>query len=129
MTRRRLSSTARESLWDCECAKASATDRGDFPICNICELPVLPSDRWHESHYPVPAALDGQITGVAHAACNLRHAAQVDVPMIARVKRMRRRAIGAHVSRRPLPGGRDDPRKKTLDGRVVDRRTGAEWNS
>lgn len=30
---------------------------------------------------------------------------------------------------RPLPGGRDDPRKKTISGRVVDRRTGQPWRT
>lgn len=76
---------------------------------------------------PVPHTFKGVATGVAHARCNLDYWAKVEAPMVAKAKRQYDRHRGIKVSRNPLPGGRDDPRKKTMDGRVVDRATGELW--
>lgn len=58
--------------------------------------------------------------------CTLCHKLKTahDQADIAKVKRIRDKAIKAKTSRRPLPGGKHDWRKKKLDGTVVDRRTG-----
>lgn len=114
--RRRLSSTAREELYD-RC-------RGDneFPTCNICKLPVDGVHQaWDESHDPdgPPHCFGGEDTGVAHRACNRRHGAQVVRPMDAKATRNRQKHIGAFQTRRKLPGGRTDWRKRKVDGRVV----------
>jgi hypothetical protein len=45
----------------------------------------------------------------------------VDAPLIARVKRIHQRHIGAKQSRNPLPGGRNSMFKKKMDGTVVRR--------
>lgn len=123
MRRQRLSTKAREELYDAA--------RGDLehPPCNLCSLPVRPGERWHESHWPIPHALDGKAVGVAHAKCNLFRAHKVETPLIAHVKRARQKHIGAFRSRFQLPGGRDDPRRKTIRGQVVDRRTGEAWHT
>ena len=115
--RRKLSSSQREQLYD------RCRGENEFPICNIpgCGLPVKPGERWVESHYPVPHALGGDETGVAHHDCNKFFAEQVEVPAIAKAKRGRRKHIGAHVSRCPLPGGRDDSRKRLIGGGVEPR--------
>ncbi len=126
---RRLSSTARERLWNsCRAVDAKGTLE-DYPRCNIpgCGAFVTPGQRWAESHYPVMKTNGGTITGVAHARCNFLFWCDVEAPILARAKRARRRHIGAHVSQHPLPGGRGDPRKRTMAGRVVDRRTGEPW--
>jgi 5-methylcytosine-specific restriction protein A len=117
-TRRRLSSSAREALYD-RC-------RGDkpFPDCNICGQPVDGTRQaWDESHDPdgPPHCFGGTETGVAHRRCNRRHGAQVVVPMDAKATRVRQKSIGAFVTRYKLPGGRDSDRKRTVDGRVVPR--------
>ena len=114
--RRSLSSTAREALYD-RC-------RGDneFPICNICHLPVDGvRQAWHESHDPegLPHALGGTETGIAHRECNLRHGAEVVTPLVAKVARVRRNHIGASVSQFPMPGGRNSRLKKLVGGGVV----------
>jgi len=118
-----LTTKQREQLYD-RC-------RGDkvYPDCNICLLPISAGQNWHESHNPhLPKALGGLVDGIAHAKCNLDHAYKIDIPLIAKVKRIRQRWIRATVaSRRPLPGGRNSPFKIKMDGAVVDRRTGLPW--
>lgn len=122
-SRKRRTTAERRAFY--EAAKGEA----EFPACNICGLAVLLGHKWVESHMPVPHALNGTKTGVAHARCNLDYWAKVEAPMLAKVDRVYDRHRDIHVARNPLPGGRDDPlhRKRTLDGRVVDRRTGELW--
>ena len=113
-TRRRLSSSAREALYD-RC-------RGDneFPTCNICGLPVDGvRQAWDESHDPdgPPHAMNGNDdTGVAHRECNRRHGAKVVVPLMAKVDRNRQKFIGAFQTRHKLPAGRDSKFKKKIGG-------------
>lgn len=116
-TRRKLSSSDREKLYDL------CRGGAEFPACNIpeCGRPVKPGERWVESHFPVPHALGGTETGVAHETCNKFYAEQVEVPIIAKAKRIRRKHIGAHVSRFPMQGGRHDTRKRKIGGGVVAR--------
>jgi len=120
--RRRLSTSQREELYD----RVRGTEQ--YPRCHLCQMLVLPGDRWVASHELSPH-LGGNVEPefIAHASCNARFAAEIEVPSIARNRRVRQRHIGAYVSRHPMPGGRDDPRKRTVDGRVVERRTGAPW--
>jgi hypothetical protein len=117
-TRRRLSSSDREALYDrCRGTK-------EFPDCNICGLPVDGvRQAWHESHDPdgPPHCFGGTETGVAHADCNLRHGAQIVVPMDAKATRVRQNFIGASVSRFPMPAGRNSPLKRKVGGGVVPR--------
>ena len=114
--RRRLSSSAREALYD-RC-------RGDneFPTCNICSLPVDGTRQaWDESHDPdgPPHCFGGTETGVAHRDCNRRHGAEVVIPMDAKATRVRQNHIGASVSRFPMAGGRNSRLKKLIGGGVV----------
>jgi hypothetical protein len=106
---------------------AEACGDAEFPACNICGLTVLPAHRWVVSHIPVPHTLNGVETGVAHAKCNADYWAKVEAPMLAKVKRQYDKHRDIHVSRFPMPGGKDDPRKRRMDGRVVDRVTGEAW--
>lgn len=115
--RRGLSSTDREKLYD------RCRGENEFPLCNIpfCGRPVRVGERWVESHFPVPFALGGTETGVAHERCNKLYAEKVEVPVIAKAKRGRQKFIGAYRTRYPMPGGRDDTVKRTMSGRVVPR--------
>ena len=119
--RKRLTTAQRRAFY------TKACDGKDYPDCNICGRPVLPHQKWVESHVPVPHTLGGTRTGVAHGKCNAGHWAKVEAPMLAKVRHQYDKHRDIHVSRNPLPGGKDDPRKKTVDGRVVDRVTGEEW--
>lgn len=121
MTRRRLSTRERQTLWDCECAKT-----GSFPQCNLCLLPVRPGQAWEESHFPIPYALGGKEIAIAHKRCNHQHGAKIVTPMVAKTKRVRIRHIGAYRSSRPLPCGRDSRLSKKISGEIVPRLTLAE---
>lgn len=126
----RLSSSAREKLYDAECAKAEAAGLGNLPICNLCGSPVDGTkQRWHESHDPqIPRHMGGEVTGIAHESCNLKHNHEHDTPLYWKNKRVRQRYIGARVTKsRPLPGTKASGIKKPFNGPPIDRRTGLPW--
>lgn len=63
--RHRLTASQREDLYDYEVVKALATGRGQFPICAICDCPIFPGQRWHESHNKfLPHAIGGEPDGI-----------------------------------------------------------------
>jgi hypothetical protein len=114
-SRRRLSSTAREALYD-RCRGGA-----EFPTCNICGQLIQVGDAWDESHDPdgPPRCFGGTDIGVAHRTCNRRHGAEVVRPLDAKATRNRQKHIGAFQTRHKLPGGRMDWRKRKVDGSVV----------
>lgn len=121
--RRRMSKAARRAFYDAQ--------RGDseFPLCNVCLTPILLYQRWVESHMPVPRVLGGTQTGIAHEKCNARRWANVEAPMLAKLRHQYDLAHDLKVTRDPLPGSRGDPRKRKIDGTVVDRTTGEPWRT
>lgn len=122
MNRRRLTSKQREELYRSECDKARTAGRGEYPICNICDEPIIPGSMWDESHQKhKPRWLGGEIEGCAHARCNRSWGATHDTPLFAKSERVRKRHLDFTRSRTPLPGGRDDAIKKKLSGQVVPR--------
>ena len=119
---RRLSARAREELWQAEAAKARKADCGDYPICNLCDRPILPGRDWDESHEKrKPHWLGGVVEGIAHRRCNRIWNNRHDTPLFAKNERVRKRHLDFTRSMRPLPGGRDDVLKKRLSGEVVRR--------
>jgi hypothetical protein len=117
-SRRKMTKAQRRAFYD------AAKGNEEFPRCNICGQFVLPCHNWVESHMPIPHAWKGEQTGVAHARCNKKRWTEVEAPMLAKGRHQYDMARGIKVSRTPMPGGKDDPRKRTIDGRVVERRTG-----
>lgn len=97
--------------------------RGDqeHPICNLCGAPVTPGQAWDESHIGAPKALGGNTVGIAHRKCNRDHGAKVVVPMVAKVKRIRRNHIGAKEHGRGWLCGRNSKWKRKISGEVVAR--------
>lgn len=124
--RKRLSTKQRRALYEDAEKEARAAGR-QHPICNLCPHPIMPGQDWDESHVGAPASLGGTDTGLAHRRCNRIHGAQVVTPMVAKAKREADKWRDIKRSRQPLPGGRDDPRKRTMGGTVVDRATGQRW--
>lgn len=119
MKRRRLSSKQREELFH----------RLDGQ-CHICMQTIQRNERWEVSH-PIPLELGGgdddSNRAPAHYGCHKWQTSMVDIPAIAKAKRIVRREFDFSRARRPLPGGRSDNMKKCMDGTVVDRRTGLPW--
>jgi hypothetical protein len=123
-SRKRMSTAQRREFYE-----AAKGDK-EFPTCNICGGSVLLGQKWVESHMPIPHTLGGTETGVAHARCNADYWAKVEAPMLAKVNSQYDKHRGIHVSRHPMAGGKDDPRKRRMsDGLVVDRVTGEPWRS
>lgn len=93
-------------------------------MCHLCQMKVIPGEDWDVSH-EIPLEAGGSDTAdnwyVAHRKCHRTHTATVDAPLIAKVKRIHQRHIGAKKSRNPLPGGRNSMFKKKMDGSVVRR--------
>ena len=93
-------------------------------ICHLCSMKVIPGEDWDVSHdIPLEAGGKDDETNwlVAHRKCHRVHTSTVDAPLIAKVKRIHQRHIGAKKSRSPLPGGRHSKWKKKMDGSVVRR--------
>jgi len=110
----------RERLWTI--AKGTA----EHPLCNLCHLPIFTTDRWDESHFPVPKSFGGKATGIAHTLCNRRHGQQVVWPLLAKADRIRARHIGADgpgMGPRAMACGRRSRLRKTIAGRIVERLT------
>jgi hypothetical protein len=87
-------------------------------------MKVVPGDEWDVSH-EIPLEAGGKDDDsnwlVAHRKCHRHHTATVDAPLIARIKRIHQRHIGAKQTRNPLPGGKRSKFKKKMDGTVVRR--------
>lgn len=122
--RHRLSRKERRELWEAEAAKAVEAELGEFPICNICDLPVHALQDWDQSHMPVAHSFGGVEFGIGHRRCNRLHGAQVVRPALAKSDRIRERHVnirGEGLGRTPMDGGRRSPVSKTIEGRVVPR--------
>jgi 5-methylcytosine-specific restriction protein A len=82
-------------------------------------------ERWEVSH-DIPLALGGADDATnwrpAHYRCHRDATAGTDIPAIAKAKRNEARHQGARAaSRRPMPGGRHSPWKRTMTGEWVRR--------
>ncbi len=126
LRRDRLTTTQRRALYETAVDDARAAG-SEHPACNLCPHPILPGQLWDVSHEGAPAALGGTCTGLAHRRCNRIHGAEIVTPMVAKAKRTGDKFRDIKRTRNPLPGGRNDPRKRTMGGEVVDRATGERW--
>lgn len=80
-----------------------------------------------EVDHILPCELGGEpALDNARLLCRPCHAAKTgdDIRRIRKADRQRDKHTGAYVRPRPMPHGRYSPTKRTMDGRVVDRRTG-----
>jgi hypothetical protein len=95
--------------------------------CHLCRGLIYVGQAWDVSH-EIPLELNGADDyfnrRAAHRKCHRGHTAAVDLPAIARAKRVQANHHGARVSRFAMRGGRNDALKRKMDGTVVLRRTG-----
>ncbi len=115
-----MNAKQREALYD------RCRDGKEFPDCNLCGLPVTVGHAWDESHVPVPKALGGTETGIAHRVCNHIHNNKVVTPVVAKVKRLRRKHLGVvrpGMGKHRMPGGRASGQSRTMRHGVVARIT------
>lgn len=95
-------------------------------ICHMCNMKVVPGEEWDISH-EIPLEAGGRDERdnwyVAHRKCHRLHTRTVDIPLIAKVKRIHQRHIGAKKSRTPMPMGRNSKWKRKMDGTIVRRDT------
>jgi 5-methylcytosine-specific restriction enzyme A len=108
--RRAMSQTRRLRIWE--------ADKG---ICILCEHKIDGvREAWIVEH-KIALGLGGADTddncGPAHEHCR-REKDKIDVPMIAKAKRMKARHLGIK-KRSTFAGSRDSKWKKRMDGSVV----------
>jgi 5-methylcytosine-specific restriction endonuclease McrA len=94
-------------------------------ICHICGGKISEGERWEVSH-EIPLELGGDDDDVnakpAHHKCHRHQTSTVDIPAIAKAKRLQVRHLGAKApSKRPMPGSRASKWKRRMDGTVVPR--------
>lgn len=90
--------------------------------CHMCGAKIQVGDKWEVSHV-TPLAMGGADDEAnmapAHYRCHRDHTAKVDVPWIAKTIRQRAAHIGAKPkAKRPMPGSRQSPWKRRLDGTI-----------
>lgn len=127
---RRTSATHRRAIW-----LRNQREDGMGGKCCLCPDPIRPGiDRWEEHHTPIPHCWGGEESELAHKRCHRIETSTVTAPMLAKSRHQVDKATDVKapgLGPCPLPGGRraGDPRKKKMNGQVVDRRTGEPWQT
>ena len=93
--------------------------------CGSCYQKIDAVKAWDIDHI-IPLALGGTNEAknlqILCKPCHNSKTYQVDIPSIAKTKRLKARHLGARSpSTRPIPGSRRSPWKRKLDGSVVRR--------
>lgn len=93
-------------------------------VCHLCNMKVVPGQDWDVSHeQPLEAGGRDDASNwlVAHRKCHRAHTSSVDMPLIAKVKRVRHKHMGIERKKSSFPGGKNSKLKRKMDGTVVRR--------
>lgn len=99
--------------------------------CHLCKGLIYPGQGWdisHETPIELGGADDDTNRRAAHRKCHHVHTATVDIPAIAKAKRIQAKHHAGTAGSRPMRGGRHDTLKRKMDGTVVVRATGQPVN-
>jgi len=93
--------------------------------CASCQSRIQAGKSWDIDHV-LPLALGGsnapQNLQLLCKPCHIQKTATLDIPMIAKTKRIKARHTGARApSARPILGSRSTPWKKKMNGTIVRR--------
>lgn len=116
----------REQVWQLECLASHKANRGKYPICVHCDLPVTPGHAWDRAHVTVPRAFGGKSVGVGHRLCNQRDNNLVVTPAVAKAEAVRKKFLGITgpgLGKHPMQGGRRSMCSKTMGHGVKPRLT------
>jgi hypothetical protein len=119
----------RDYLYSAARTEAHIAERGEYPICPHCDLPVTPDQAWDEVHVTVPRCFGGRVKTVGHRLCNRRDNNEVVTPAFAKAERVRKRHLGITgpgLTAHAMPCGRRSSRRKTFDHGIQPRLTHAE---
>lgn len=106
-----------------ERARLFALHRG---VCHLCNGKINGArEAWDISH-DIPLELGGadddENSKPAHRKCHRKHTSEVDIPLIAKMKRREARNNGSESKRSSFQTNKNGPFKKKLNGQV-ERRT------
>jgi len=96
-------------------------------ICALCERKIEAGDPWIDEHLRalgLGGTNEPENRGPAHTACaDLKtHGKDGDLARIAKAKRMKMRHLGIRSRKGPpIPGSKDSPWKRKMDGTLVRR--------
>jgi 5-methylcytosine-specific restriction enzyme A len=114
MTRPHMSARRREHLFHLH-----------LGLCHRCALAIDPVRERFEIGHVIPWAISRDDSDEncqpEHYTCHRAHTNEVDIPLIAKVKRQYRNHNGFRVSARPMPGSKASPFRKRMDGTVEKR--------
>lgn len=92
-------------------------------ICALSGRKIQAGDEWDLDH--ITALINGGENRESNLQPVLRSAhrkkTSADVKLKAKVDRVRKKHLGLHKSKNPMPGGRDSKIKKKMTGEVVPR--------
>ena len=92
-------------------------DKGKCRVCTQTIVTVA-----HYDHFPVPAAIGGSADlyncRLLCRECHEKRTRTVDIPAIAKTKRIVETRMGLRAPKRPMPGSRASPWRKKMDGTV-----------
>lgn len=122
-------SKLREQVWQLECLAAHKAERGEYPICPHCDLPVTPDQAWDRVHVTVPRAFKGKSVAVGHRKCNHLDNNLVVTPRAAKADRVWKKHVGIKgpgLGKSPMRCGRRSKQRKTMHHGVQPRKSLAQ---